>query len=134
MVTFGDDPDLSVWEKSVTPAGVDNGDHIDTTTSHNTSRRTKWPRQLVENTDISMRVAYAGEVRTEIEALCGTNDEITITYPDGTTDAFWGYLRSFAPQEATDGGQPEADIVIVITNTDAAFGEQAPVLAAVTGS
>ena len=134
MITFGDDSDISVWEKATTPPGVDGGDPVDTTTFHNTAYRTKWPRQLKEHTDISMRVAYAGEVRTQIEALVNVNDEITVTYPDGTTDAFWGYLRSFTPQECADGSQPEADIVVVVTNTDASYAEQGPAMVAVTGT
>ena len=134
LITFGDDPDLSVWEKSTTPPGVDGGDPVNTTTFHNSSYVTKWPRQLKEHTDISMRVAYAGEVRTLIEALVNVNDEVTVIFPDGTTDVFWGYLRSFSPQECTDGGQPEADIVVVITNTDASYAEQGPVMAAAAGT
>ena len=134
MVTFGDEAAMSIWEKETTPPGKDGGDAINTTTFHNTARQTKWPRALLEDTDTSGVCAYDPDVETELETLINDNMEITITFNDGTTKAVWGYLKEFAPQSHTDGDMPEANFVVVITNTDDAFAEQAPVVAAVAGS
>jgi hypothetical protein len=134
MVTFGNDADLNVWEKATTPPGMDGGDAIDTSTFHNSVYRTKWPQSLVEITDGAFRCAYAPENRSELMAIINVNQEITVTYNDGATDAFWGYLKSFVPDESTEGAQPEATVEIVITNMDNAFAEQAPVQTPATGT
>lgn len=37
-IAFAADADVSLWEKTVTPPGVDGGDAVDTSTMHNTCR------------------------------------------------------------------------------------------------
>lgn len=133
MITFADNATVNLWEKASTPPGQDVGDAIDTTTFHNT-RRTKWPRTLIEDTDGSLTCAYDPLARTQLESLVGNNQEITVTFNDGSTWAFWGFLKSFIPQEVSDGEQPEAAVEFVITNTDDAFVEQDPVVTPVAGS
>ncbi len=134
MITFGDNATVELYEKEATPPGQDIGDAIDTSTFHNTARRTKWPRTLIEDTDGSFTCAYDPTARTAIESLIGNNQEITVTFNDGSTWAFWGFLKSFVPQSASDGEQPEAQVEFVITNTDDAFAEQGPVVAGVAGT
>jgi hypothetical protein len=62
------------------------------------------------------------------------NDEITVTFSDGSTLAFWGFLKSFEPSENTEGEQPEAEITIFPTNVDNSGAEQVPVLTSVAGT
>jgi hypothetical protein len=138
MITFGDgsplgDPTLELWEKASTPPGQDIGDAIDTTTFHNT-RKTKWPRALIEDTDGSFTCAYDPLARTSLESIVGVNMEITVTFNDTSTWAFWGFMKSFTPQEVSDGEQPEAAVEFVVTNTDNAFVEQDPVVNEVAGT
>ena len=134
LITFANDPDISLWEKATTPPGIDGQDTIDTTTFHNTAYRTKWPRALVDITDGQFTCAYDPAARTQIMAQVNVNQCITVTYNDGSTDAFWGYLQSFIPQEHSDGEQPEAQVTFVITNTDGSFAEYGPATASVTGT
>jgi len=134
MVTFGNDPDISLWEKETTPPGLDQGEMIDTTTFHNVTYRTKWPRNLTEVTNGSFRAAYDPGNRALLMAQIGVNQEITVTYNDGTKDAFWGALIKFQPQAHSDGEQPEADVEFGITNTDSAFGEAGPANTSVAGT
>lgn len=133
-ITFEADPDVSLWEKTVTPPGLDGGDAIDTTTMHNTAWRTKAPRTLKEMTDSSFAAAYDPAVLTQINALVNVETEITVTFPDGSTWAYFGFLKAFEPDELSEGEQPTATVTIVATNQDTAGAEQAPVLASVAGT
>lgn len=132
-ITIEDDPDISFWEKTVQPPGLDGGDKIDISTMHNTTYRTYIPRSLKELTDGRCRVAYDPDIYDEILARINVNDVITITFPDGSTLAFWGFIRTFEPQEIAEGGQPEADVQFSPTNYDGS-AEQAAVMDEVAGT
>lgn len=129
------DLDIDFWEKTVTPPGVDGGDGIDITNMWNTALRTKAARQLYEMTDVSLTVAYDPLVYDQIIAIVNTNTQITVTFPDTSTLTFYGFLKEFQPSELSEGEEPTADIVIVVTNinpnTDA---EVAPVFANNSGT
>ena len=137
MITFGVTgdgfADLSIWEKETTPPGKDGGDGINTTTFHNT-RVTKWPRSLIEDTDISGVCAYDPNVETDLESIINRNLNITVTWNDGSTKVLWGFLKEFTPQSHTDGDMPEANFVVVVTNTDDSFLEDPPAVVSVPGS
>lgn len=118
LITVGTLPGIDLWEKDVGVPGIDGGDPIDTTTQHNSIYNTKSPRVLKELTPFTVVCAYDPCVFTDILGLVNGNDSITITFPDTTTLAFWGYIRSaeFAPMVI--GEQPEVTITIVPTNYD----------------
>jgi len=133
LITIEDDPNISFWEKTVQPPGLDGGDKVDITTMHNTALRTYVARSLTEMTDMRTRVSYDPDAYDEILAVINTNDVITVKFSDGSTIAFWGYLRSFEPADISEGSQPEADIVICPTNYDGS-AEQNFVLDEVAGT
>lgn len=135
LVTFSADPDAALWEKSVTPPGIDGGDAIDTTTMHNVAWRSRAPRQLKTLTDFSMVCAYDPAVYTSILGLVNVNTTVTVTFPDGSTLAFFGYLRTLEFSEIQEGEQPEVTVTITPTNIDPADHEEAaPVLTSVSGT
>jgi len=134
LITFANDPDIGLWEKSTTPPGQDGGDAIDVTTFHNTTYRTKWPRSLVEITDGSFKAAYDPASWTQILAQINVRQEITVTFNDLSTEAFWGHLKSAIPDEHTDGGQPECTVTFVVDNIDDAYAESGPVLVSAAGT
>lgn len=133
-ICFTADTDVSLWEISVSPPGADGGDAVDTTTMWNTTYRTKYPRTLKEITDSSFTAAYDPTVLTQIIALVNVATTVTVIFPDGSTWAFFGYLRSFEPDEITEGEMPTATVNIVATNTDTSFAEQAPAVSSVAGT
>lgn len=133
-IAFKRDPDVSFWERTVTPPGVDGGDEIDITTMHNSDWRTFSPRQLVTLTESTVSAAYDPALFSQILDLVNFNDEVTVHFPDGSTLAFWGFLKNFEPGENTEGEFPEATITIVPTNMDNSGAEQAPVLTSVAGT
>jgi hypothetical protein len=122
VVTFKNKPGIKLWEKTVTPPGLDCEDPIDTKTMFNTLYRTKAPRALITVPEFTFKCAYAPEAYLEIgndqTGVINCNDEITIWFPNGDAVYFWGYMKSFIPDEVSEGAQPEATVTIVPTMWD----------------
>lgn len=134
-ITFSLDPNISIWEKTVTPPGLEMGDMIPYTTMHNTEFRTFRPRVLKTLTTCSLTVGYDPDAFNQIEAILGLDQTITVTFYDGSTYAFYGVLNRFIPGELADGEEAEAECEIEPTNYDAsARVEAGPVLTSVAGS
>lgn len=125
LIAFAADSDVSFWEKTVTPPGIDGGDAIETTTMHNTTWRSMAARALRTLTDASTTVAYDPVVYDQIVALINVEGAITVKFPNGDTLDFFGYLKDFIPQENVEGEQPEAQVTIVPTNIDPTDGTEA---------
>lgn len=135
LVTIAADTDISFWEKTATPPGVDGGDAIETTTMHNTVWRQMASRALRTLTEMTVTAAYDPDVYDEIQAVTNLETTITVTFPDGSTLAFYGYVRSTEFGELAEGTQPEMTVTIQPTNTDPNDRtEQAPVMTEVEGT
>jgi hypothetical protein len=115
-----------LWEKGVTPPGMDGGGANDTTTMHNAQWRTNAPKHLRTLTDTSFNAAYSVVGLGSLVGIINNNQEITITFGDGSTCTFWGWLNAFAPGELTEGAQPTASCTIVASNQDTDHEEVAP--------
>ena len=135
-IAFANDPNVSFWEKSLTPPTIDGGDGINITTMHNSLWRTMHPRTLLTLSEVTLVASYDERCYSQIATLCNTNGSITIHFPDLATLDFWGYLRVWAPSENAEGGdQPTASITILPTNYDTTNDvEAAPVLTAAAGT
>ena len=134
-IAFARDADVSFWEVTVTPPGIDGGDTIPLTTMHNTTWRTFGSRGLFTLTEMSGTGGYDPDLYDEVQGLINFNDSITVHFPDGSTLDFFGYLRVFEPQEMSDGGEVRANFTIQPTNYDSANNvEASPVLTEVTGT
>lgn len=126
-ISFSADGTVEFYEKEVTPVGIDGGGANDTTTMRNTTWRTMSPKKLKSLTEMSASVAYDPAVITgSVLGLINKNNEITITFADGSTLKFWGWLNSFRPGAAQEGSQPVAEITIIASNQDDAGVEDAP--------
>jgi hypothetical protein len=134
-ITVALDTDISFWEKSVKPCGFDGGDAIETTTMHNVKLRTMAPRQLKTLTQMTCTAAYDPDVFNQIYEIINRKTTITVRFPDGSTLAFFGYVKSFEPNDMSEGNFPEATVTIVPTNVDPTTGAEAdPVLTSVAGT
>lgn len=129
------DPDISFWEKSITPPSMDNGEPIDITTMWNESYRTKAAQALSDSGMCTVRVAYDPDVYNQILAILAQDAQWTVEFPDGSTLSFYGYLKSFEVGELVNGTQPEGTITIVVTNYDQTAGaEEPPVVVPTVGT
>ena len=118
LITFVTNDTIKFWERTVTPPGVDGGDPIERTTMHNTAWRTFGARSLKTLTPVSTTATYDPAVYDEIEALLNVETTVTVTFADGSTIAFYGYLQNFEPSEVSEGSDPECTITIQPTNWD----------------
>ncbi len=123
LITLENDDTIEFWEKSVQPPGIDGGDPVDATTMHNTTWRVQRPRTLKTLTELSLTVAYDPQIYASgadgIQDQINSEQTITVTFPDASKVAFYGFVKSFTPTDNVEGEQPEAEIVIVPTNWDA---------------
>lgn len=115
------------WEKTVTPPGYDGGGENDTTTMRNSTYRTKWPKTLITLTPASFVAAYDTAFYPEMLSMLNTNQYITVTFPDGSTFSFWGWINTFTPNEVVEGEQPTANVEIIPSNQNNSKVETAPV-------
>jgi len=130
-IEFGDQPSgtgpgITFWEKEVTPPGLDGGGENDTTTMRNLVYRTRSPKKLITLTEMTILVSYDIGFYDDILDLLNNNQLITITFPDDTTLAFWGWLDKFIPNNFIEGEQPTATITIVPSNQNESGVETAP--------
>ncbi|MEM3120686.1 MAG: hypothetical protein QXZ57_07210 [Nitrososphaerota archaeon] len=126
----------SFWEKTVQPSALDGGEPIDQTTMRNTTWTTKAPQSLKDMGPVQVVCAYDPDYWNQIDTeLINVPTTITIQYPDGSTLALYGYLKSAAPNPLQRGQQPEITLVIVPTNWDHVNKVEAgPVLTSVSGT
>ena len=120
IITLGTTGAVKLYEKTVTPPGIDGGGPNDTTTMRNTALRTKKPKKLKTMTTMSFTAAYDPAVYSEIFDEINVNQLITITFPDGSTLAVWGWLNAFTPNEITEGEQPTAEASFELSNENSA--------------
>ncbi len=128
--TFASIPAASFEEQSVTPPSVQGGGSTDTTTMRNVGYRTKAPKKLKTLGDSSVTVVYDPEIYDEVLAQLQANQLVTITFPDTSTYAFYGWIDDFTPGEVTEGSQPTASITVIPSLRDNAGVQTAPVFTA----
>lgn len=126
FISFALINNIGFWEISVKPFGMDAGGPNDTTTMRNTRLRTRQPKKLITSTSMTGKCAYDPQVKTQLFSILGINGEMTITYPDGSTETAWGWLDKFEPDEIVEGAQPTASFTIEASNENNAGTETAP--------
>ncbi len=140
LFTFSSDPNISVWERTLGLPGQEGGDAIDLTTQHNADLRTKAARQLKEHTEYTIVCGYAPEAYTQLEAMVNVEQSISRYLPavnGAAADAIvhYGYLKTTAYSEFTEGEFPTVTLTIVPTDRDPSTGgEQGPVYHAGVGT
>jgi hypothetical protein len=127
LFSFASAPGILLMEVSVTPFGMEGGDQIEVTTMRNNLLRTFAPQFLITMTEASFVAAYDPFAKdTLMTQVINTNDQITITYSDGSRWTFWGYLKSATPGEAVIGGRPTMNCTVVPTNRNSSGAETFP--------
>lgn len=126
-ITFSLNPAIKLYQRTVTPPGVDWGGPNDTTNMHNTEWRTRWPKKLKTLTSAPTTCAFDPAVLPEIIAIGGRVQQITYTFPDLDTWTIWGWIDKFVPGEHAEGDPPTAAVTIEPANQNTLKQEQGPV-------
>lgn len=123
-LAFALDPDVSFWEKTGKPPGVDGGDAVEQTTMHNDALQTFAPQKLKRMTEVTGKAAVDAKVIPQLIALCNVEGSITAHLPAADSVDFFGFLKSFDFDEFERGKQPEGTYTIVVTNVDPETGAE----------
>lgn len=134
-LTFGNDPDLSLWEIAVGTPSIDGGDVITTTTQHNAIWRTMAFRSLKTLGEFDTTFAYDPAVYEQLDDIVNEPTTVTRLYPDGSTLAFYGGLRVAEFDDLVEGEMPTGTATVTPTNWDHVNRVEAgPALASVAGT
>lgn len=135
LLAMSQDPDISIWEKTIKLPGVDMGDAIDITTQHNTAWITKLSGKLAELTEFTVVGSFDPDAYNQLIAIKGVNGAMTIHLPDGSTISFFAYVKSAEGPEGKRREQPDMTVTIQPTNFDPVNRvEAAPVITSVAGT
>ena len=126
IITLANIPSVKIYEKEVTPPGLTGGGPIDTTTMRNDSWRTMSPKSLKSMTALTAVVAFATEAIPVIQEQININQVITVTFPDNSSLAFYGWVDEFTLGKFSEGEQPTATLTIQPSLHNAAGAEVAP--------
>lgn len=135
LIAFERNSSINFWEVTIQPPSMDGGDAVDITTMHNDIYTTMTSGTLITLGEFNCTGAYDPSLYTDILDLLNQEGSVTIHFPDGSTLDFFGYLKSFEPDELSRDEMPSASFTVVPTNTDPSdCTEAAPVLTSVTGT
>src|SRR3990172_12134261 len=96
-LTFSADASVLFFPRLITPPGWDGGDAIETTVLAATAYRMFEPRTLKTLTEMTIEATYDPGTYTEMIAMVNVNQLVTLTWPDLSTLAFYGFIRAFTP-------------------------------------
>ena len=113
---------------SITPPELDGGGPIDLTGLDNTAWRTSAPKTLKDVNQIKFEGRMDSSLYTQ--APINSNDLITITYPDTSSNAFWGWLDKLTPGDSVEGDKMMVTGIIEVSNLNGSAVETAPAYSA----
>ena len=135
LITLSRVPTAKFWEIDPKPPTLDMGGAIDITTQHNVRARTKAPKDLIDFGDAQVTVAWDPKfVDDLIDDHMGIDQTITWEFPDGSTEAHFGFVDKFDRAALKEGEFPQATMTIVLSNRDSSGVEQLPVVTEVAGT
>lgn len=117
-------------EVTVKPFGLDSRGPIDITSMRNVRRVTKWPKQLVDITDMTASCQWDPSFWMALQTLfLGVNSFVSVTFPNLQQLQTYGWLDKADPQEHKESEVPLINLTIVASNTNPGDGsEWAPTL------
>jgi hypothetical protein len=128
--TFDDFPAIELFMKQPTPIGFEGGGANPQSTMENVKFRTQRPKKLITVTGSSITCAYDPKF---LDTLITTNGGMLlhnqlchVEYGDGSKHNFWGWLESFKPGALQEGQQPEATVMVEVSNLNVSGVETGP--------
>lgn len=117
---------VSLKMVGITPPPVQGGGSKEMTNLDNTAWRTFLPKILKTLGSLSLSVQYDETAYTDVVAQVNVNQAITVTFPNGATLVFWGWIDEFTPGESVEGEDPVGSVTVIPSNVDGANAEIAP--------
>jgi hypothetical protein len=118
LISFQLAPSLKIWQVDVTPPGLDAGGANDVTVMENLRYRTFMPKHLVTLTEAGATVQYDPIFYNDLVEMIGINQLCFVTFPDGSSVEFWGWLDKITPNAAKEGEPPTATMRVIPSNMD----------------
>lgn len=135
LLAMSQDPDISIWEKTIKLPGIDAGDAIDITTQHNTKWTTMVSGALLTLTEFTVVGSFDPDAYNQLIAIMRVNGAMTIHLPDGSTISFFAYVKAVEGPEGKRKEQPDMTVTIQPTNYDPVNRVEAdPVISSVAGT
>jgi hypothetical protein len=100
---------------------------LDATCLSNSTWTTKKPSLLKDVPDLSFTAKFDPAELAGIRGEVGVNQLLVLTYPDASTDTFWGYLQDFTPDAGAVSTVWEMSGTIVVSNMNGSDVETGPV-------
>jgi hypothetical protein len=115
---------------SIQALGIEGGEKLDATCLDNTGWMTYLPQTLKDVPNLSFRAKFDPSEWQDVVAQINVNQALVINFdsPYGAL-TFWGFLKSFLPEEGAIGAAWEATGEIAVTNMNASNVETAPAYA-----
>lgn len=106
---------------SLTPPALDGRGSIDQTNMESEITTQKSAKSLIDVGNFNITIAYDSKNYdfTDVNSFAfwlNINGLMTLTFPDGTSVNFWGYINAFRPGENSEGNRPTAVLEIIVTN------------------
>jgi hypothetical protein len=108
--------------------GVDGGPKLEASCLSNVEWMTYLPQKLKDIPNLTFRAKFDPSKWDAVEAQVNVNQLLALNFdsPLGTL-SFWGYLKSFLPEEGAIGAAWEGGGEIVVTNMNNSNVETGPV-------
>ncbi len=108
----------TLQEITISPPSIGSGGEIEVSSMDNDNWRSKAPKKLHECGEVSFSALYdPAEIGTYLAGV-GVNKLIKITFANGDTLKFYGWVDSFSPSEISEGEAPTVDLTIIVSNQD----------------
>lgn len=135
LIALSHNTALSLWEMESKPPGVDGGDAINATTMQNAAWREMRARALKTLTPQTVKFAYDPALYTQLLTEVNREQTITHAWGDGSTLAYYGFLKGVEFDNLVEGQMPTGTATIQPTNFDPVnHVEAGPVLTSVAGT
>jgi len=123
---------LAIEKVTLKGLGLEGGDALDASHLANVLYKTKKPQTLTEIPDVTGTGHYTPANHDTAVAELNKNQELVLTFAGVGTLTFWGYLKTYDPDEGEIGTVWNVTFSIVVTNLDGTESELGPVWAAAT--
>jgi hypothetical protein len=121
-------------EIEITPPEIDGRGGIDMTSMRNLAWVTMAPKSLKQLNPVNAKLMFDPSLIPAVYARVQRNTLFTITFPDGATLTFWGWIDKMTHDPLKESERPTLTVVIQPSNLNSQCQEAGPVFTAGTAA